>query len=130
MNELTVFRCGAQQFAVPSVDVMRRSRRGEAVPVPRAPVWLCGAAYVAGRVLAVVDVDALLGGAVAARSEWLVVRTAEGPLVLGVDSVAFARGELEAGDGTLCSQWAKIGAERLAVLSLEKLGAKIRLAKS
>lgn len=132
MSDYLVINCGAHRFALPQAQIARRLHASELALVPRTPPWLCGAGHVAGRVLSVIDVAALLGDPPQTRTEWVAVHTSRGPLVLAVDSSVESEGRdtdppEDAPARTLSDKWVKIGAQAVVVLSLEKLWAEMQV---
>lgn len=131
MPDYLVMDCGAQRFALPRALVARRLQASELALMPRTPPWLCGAGHVAGRVLSVIDLAALLGERAQPRKEWVAVNTHLGQIVLAVDSSVESDGReteppARAVTCTLSDKWVKIGAQPVVVLSLEKLWAEMR----
>jgi chemotaxis signal transduction protein len=127
VGDYLVINCGAQRFALPRAQVARKLHAAELALMPRIPPWLCGAGQVAGRVLSVIDLAALLGEPAQPRAEWVAVSSTEGALVLAVDASVESRGaDAEGAAAPLGERWVKIGAQAVVVLSLEKLWGEMR----
>lgn len=81
-----LLNAGKHAFALPALLVRRVMDAEIAVPVPRAPSFVQGAANVAGRVVCIVDFARLLGFAEATSKPayWVIVDLPDGQLGLGV----------------------------------------------